>query len=252
MPIDSSPNIIRHDPYTESMPLIREVDEPQSRRDRPAKPPLSRAVITAAALEIVRQDDLDTVTLRKVADRLDTGPASLYVYVENREALLERMLDQVLSEVPAVRVDPRTWQKRLLELFTAMRAALNRYPGIAQVGLGSLSNSPAGLAIAENTLALMHAGGVPDQASAWACDALLLYTYAHAVEHAIQRRRPPTAPQHKSPDTDYIAHHRELLASLPEDRYPNLKRMAVTMTTGDDEARFEFGLKVLIRGARES
>jgi AcrR family transcriptional regulator len=230
---------------------IREADEPQSRRDRPAKPPLSRAVITAAALELVRHEDLDAVTLRKVADRLDTGPASLYVYVANREDLLDRMLDQVLVEVPSVRIDAKGWQTRLVELFSGMVAELDRYPGIAQVGLGSLGNSPAGMAIAENALALMRAGNVPDQAAAWACDALLLYTYAHATEHAIERRRAPATPQHKSPEVDFIAEHRERLASLPEEEYPNLKAMAVPMTTGDDRQRFEFGLTALIRGARD-
>jgi AcrR family transcriptional regulator len=229
---------------------IRETDEPRSRRDRPAKAPLSRTAITAAALELVRQEGLDAVTLRKVANRLDTGPASLYVYVENREELLERMLDQVLSEVPLVRVQRRRWQARLLELFNGMLAALDRYPGLAQAGLGSLP-SPAGLVISENALALLRAGEVPDQAAAWACDALELYTYANAVEHAIERRRVPTAPQHKSPDVDYATEFRERLVSLPVKEYPNLRELAVTITTGDDVQRFEFGLKALIQGARD-
>src|SRR6202044_1401081 len=71
-------NIIRHDRYPAASMAMRETDEPRSRRDRPAKPPLSRAVITAAALELVRQGSLDPVTRREGADRLDTGPASLY------------------------------------------------------------------------------------------------------------------------------------------------------------------------------
>ena len=115
--------------------MAREDDEPQSRRDRPAKPPLSRAAITSAALDLVREDGLESITLRKVADRLDTGPASLYVYVPNREALLERMLDTVLAEVPLVRVGRKKWQPRLATLFSAMLETLNRYPGIAEVGL---------------------------------------------------------------------------------------------------------------------
>jgi AcrR family transcriptional regulator len=229
------------------MTELRDLDEPRSRRDRPAKPPLSRAVITATALELVRQDGLDAVTLRKVADRLDTGPASLYVYVANREELLERMFDRVLSEVPAVKPNQRKWRERLVELFGGMLAALDRYPGIAQVGLGSMSTTPGGLAIVENTLALLRAGGVPDQAAAWVCDALLLYTVATAVEHAIERR--PTLPGHKSPARDYAGAARELFRSLPSERYPNLNRMATTMTTGGKPERFEFGLNALIRGA---
>jgi hypothetical protein len=65
-------------------------------------------------------------------------------------------------------------------------------------------------------LALMHAGGIPDQAAAWACDALLLYTVATAVGHAIEGR--PTLPGHKSPDRDYAGAARELFGSLPADR----------------------------------
>jgi len=231
------------------VPEIREVDEPKSRRDRPAKPPLSRAVITAAALELVRRGDLDAVTLRKVAERLDTGPASLYVYVANREELLERMLDQVLLEVPMVRVQTRSWEARLVELFSGMLEALNRYSGIAHVGLGSVPSGPGQLRISENALALFESGGIPDQPAAWATDALLLYTFANAVEYAIERRRMPTAPQHKSPETDYVGWLRDLYSSLPENEYPHLTRMAVTLTTGDDAERFEFGLRALIRGA---
>jgi AcrR family transcriptional regulator len=237
--------------YGSCMSLLRQGDEPHSRRDRPAKPALSRAAITAAALELVRDEGLDAVTLRKVADRLDTGPASLYVYVSNREDLLERMLDEVLAEVPRVRIERRRWQARLAELFSGMLAALDRYPGLGQVGLGSVPSGHGQLAIAENALALLLAGDVPEQSAAWACDALLLYTFAHAAEHSIEHRRVPTAPQHKAPEGDFVTYLRDLFASLPEDRYPHLSRLAVTITTGDDTTRFQYGLKALIRGTLE-
>jgi AcrR family transcriptional regulator len=197
------------------MALVREHDEPHSRRDRPAKPPLSRAAITDAALELVREQGLDAVTLRKVADRLDTGPASLYVYVPNRDALLERMLETVLAEVPLMRVGRKKWQPRLTELFRGMLNTLNQYPGIATVGLGSSPVGPGARGITENALALMNAGGVSTRTAACAYDALRLFTLAHAIEYAIELRRGPV-----------------------ED--------------GDDHLeRFEFGLNALVRGARD-
>src|SRR3984885_15850477 len=105
---------------------VAQASDPPSRRDRPGKPPLSRAAIVETALMLVQQDGLDAVTLRNVAQRLDTGPASLYVYVANRDELLERVLDQVLSEVSAVRVESRRWQARLVESFSGCLAALDR------------------------------------------------------------------------------------------------------------------------------
>jgi AcrR family transcriptional regulator len=62
--------------------------EPVSRRDRPAKELLSRTAIVDAALALVQRSGLESVTLRRVAERLDTGPASLYVYFSNRDELL--------------------------------------------------------------------------------------------------------------------------------------------------------------------
>ncbi len=159
---------------------------------------------------------------------------------------------RVLAQVPLGDSDPALWQEPLITLFTEMLDALDRYPGIAQVALGSIPTSPNALAISENALAHLHAGGVADQAAAWACDGLLLYTTATAVEHAIERRRAPTEPHHKSPRTDYSAAASELFASLPRERYPNLTRMATTLTQGDDAQRFTFGLTALIRGAHDS
>ena len=91
------------------------------------------------------------------------------------------MLDAVLAQVPAIRVGRKKWQPRLAELFSAMLETLDRYPGIAEVGLRSPAVGPGASAISENALALMSAGGVSARAAARACEALRLFTFAHAV-----------------------------------------------------------------------
>ena len=60
----------------------------RSTRDRPAKAPLSEDAVVDAALAILQSDGLEAVTMRRVAAALDTGAASLYVYVSGREGLL--------------------------------------------------------------------------------------------------------------------------------------------------------------------
>ena len=56
-----------------------------SRRTRPAKAALSLERIVSTALEILEQEGLSGLSLRRAATALDTGPASLYVYLENLE-----------------------------------------------------------------------------------------------------------------------------------------------------------------------
>ena len=58
-----------------------------SRRNRPAKAPLSRDLIVSTALEILERDGLSGLSLRRIATALDTGAASLYVYLANLNEL---------------------------------------------------------------------------------------------------------------------------------------------------------------------
>jgi hypothetical protein len=66
------------------LPMNRPVRH-RSTRDRPAKTPLSEDAVVDAVLAILRSDGLEAVTVRRVAHALDTGAASLYVYVSGRE-----------------------------------------------------------------------------------------------------------------------------------------------------------------------
>src|SRR3984957_17359238 len=68
----------------------------RSTRDRPAKPPLSEDAGVDTALEILKSDGLGAVTMRRVATALDTGPASLYVYVDGRDRVFPAMLQRLL------------------------------------------------------------------------------------------------------------------------------------------------------------
>ena len=49
---------------------------------------------------------LEAVTMRRVAAALDTGAASLYVYVSGRDGLLQAMLDRVTATIELEQPDP--------------------------------------------------------------------------------------------------------------------------------------------------
>jgi AcrR family transcriptional regulator len=69
------------------------------RRERPAKPALTREGIVAAAVAVMRAEGVERVTMRRLAKELDTGAASLYVYVKDTEELHAAVLDELLAEV---------------------------------------------------------------------------------------------------------------------------------------------------------
>src|SRR5271170_2797807 len=146
----------------------------RSTRDRPAKAPLSEDAVVDAALEILKSDGPAAVTMRRVAAALDTGAASLYVYVSGREGLLQAMLDRVIATVGFEVPDPSRWRAQVHALLVRMRRALVAHPGIAAMTLADPPTTEAVLRLTENLLGILLAGGLDPQDAAWADDIFVL------------------------------------------------------------------------------
>jgi AcrR family transcriptional regulator len=73
--------------------------EDRSSRRRPRADGLTLERIVAAAIALVDAEGLATLTVRRLAEELGTGSASLYRHVASREELLVLMVDQVIGEV---------------------------------------------------------------------------------------------------------------------------------------------------------
>jgi AcrR family transcriptional regulator len=214
----------------------------RSTRDRPAKAPLSEAAIVDAALAIARADGLAAVTMRRVAAELDTGAASLYVYVANRNELLRAMLDRVASSAPLVKPDKRRWRKQLYDLLDAIRVGLETYPGLASVLPELPMATDSAMATIENLLGLLVAGGIKPQDAAWGVDILMLIVTATAGEADVRK----AGEMHF--DEDFVEHLRTTFAGMPPDEYPNVVSHADALVAGDGDDRFRFSIDTFVDG----
>ncbi|MEU9178737.1 TetR/AcrR family transcriptional regulator [Streptomyces sp. NPDC048550] len=226
----------------------------KSTRSRPAKPPLSERAVIDAGLRVLRREGLDAVTMRKVAAELDTGPASLYVYVAQRDELLRLMLDAVIATVPLPELPaapPGDWRARLAGLITDVVHALNTHPGIGRVSLGSIPASPAWLDLFDRILGLLLAGGVDRQRAAWGCDLIALHI--GAVTYEVSVAHPPAGDGPDALQGALEARHAQVsiedrLARLDPGRHPHLAASAAELAAGPAAARLALGIEVLIGG----
>ncbi|WP_405161705.1 TetR/AcrR family transcriptional regulator [Nocardia sp. NBC_01499] len=212
---------------------------PVSRRARPAKAPLSREVIIETGLRVLDAEGLAALTMRRVAQELDTGAASLYVYVANRDDLMAAMLDHVLGTLE----EPTggTWRERLVALVEAAIAAMSRHEGLALVALGSIPTATNTLLLMDRMLAVLAESGVAGITNSWAVDLLFLHITAAAAEQSAYNTKGMRAEVH-------LAEVAKRFAELPADRYPMIVAMRETLMTGDGEARGKWALRVLIEG----
>jgi AcrR family transcriptional regulator len=224
--------VIRMTPRTSS---------PASRRERPAKPALTRESIVAAAVAVLRTEGLERTTMRRVAQELDTGAASLYVYVRNTAELYAAILDELLGGVdlsPAA--VPGDWRGRLSQILTSYSLVLFEYPSLARSALVMRPSGPRYLSLLEALLAVLHAGDVPPDRAAWAVDLLLLYATATAAE---QGTREQAAGARAEEDAAAAA-----VRAAPAGAYPHVAALGAELLSGPGEDRFAWGFSVLING----
>jgi AcrR family transcriptional regulator len=210
------------------------------------KAPLSREAVIDAALEILDREGLAGISMRRIAERLDTGPASLYQHVADKEELLDELLDRVLGEVELPAPDPADWQTPLKQALRSIRGAFAAHKDIAYVTLGRVPTGPNGLAGAETLLTIMRVGGVPGPIASYAIDMLALFVGAVAYEEAIEAQRIGS-------EQDPHRYHEQVgayFATLPPERFPTLVSMVGDLTRigAIEDERFEFALDVQLRG----
>ncbi len=208
-----------------------------SRRSRPAKAALSRDVIVATALDILEQDGLAALSLRRVATALDTGAASLYVYLENLDELRALMLDHALAAIPFPEAPAPIWREQLKTLLLSYLHVLDARPGLAQLALTTIAIGSNSLRIWERLLSLLKQGGVADVKAAWGADLLILYVTAIAAEQDVRRASGRGLERVQS-----------ALNAVSKEEFPLVYAMKEAILSGDGEARTDWALDVILQG----
>lgn len=211
--------------------------EVKSRRGGPAKQPLSRDAIVREALDQVTSNGAGGMSLRKVAKALETGPASLYAYVDDLNELHALVLDQALSHVNCRGAAGAGWRERLQRVLESYARVLLASPGLAQLAMGTVAVGPNALRITESLLGLLEEAGVDLATGAWAVDLLVLYVTAVVAEHA--NGLDPAHPE------GAVA---RAIGGVSARDYPRVHAAREQLLSGTVEERFTWAVDVFLQG----
>ncbi|WP_435971584.1 TetR/AcrR family transcriptional regulator [Streptomyces sp. Qhu_M48] len=214
---------------------------PISRRERPAKPALTRRGIVDTAVRVMRAEGLDRLTMRRLAQELDTGPASLYVYVANAAELHAAVLDSLLGEVDlAVEEAGEGWREQLAAVLASYTRVLFEHPPLARSALVARPSGENYLNLVERVLGLLSRSGAAADQVAWGVDLLLQYATAGAAEHGTQHREP-------SAQEDWNALTGAVRAADAA-TLPMISAHMPALLSGPPEHRLSWGFDVLVNG----
>ncbi|HEX4252590.1 MAG TPA: TetR/AcrR family transcriptional regulator [Pseudonocardia sp.] len=212
-----------------------------SRRARPAKAPLSRDGIVATGLDLLGEQGLPGLSLRKIAAALDTGPASLYAYVANLEELRALVLDKALGDVAHGVGQGREWRPRLKAILTSYVEVLLAKPGLAPLATTTIASGPNAMRLTESLLEALIGGGVDPAAAAWGVDLLLLQVTGIAAEQSARRSQ-----------GDVMGRVAKAYAEAPAHELPLVHALHKELFSGPGSSRFGWALDVLITGITQA
>ena len=207
------------------------------------KKPITVEAIIDTAFGIVASEGYEALTMRRVATALETGPASLYAHVVNKDDLDDLLLGRLYAQIEIPEPDPSAWRQQITSVCMQMRDQYSRYPGISGAALAIMPTNLETMRVNEGMFAIVLAGGVDPQTAAWAIDALTLYVNAYCLENSMRDRVTRNG-------DNWLVSRDELLrrfAELP-DTFPQTKRYAAELTSGTGHDRFDFTISLILDG----
>jgi AcrR family transcriptional regulator len=192
--------------------------------------------ICAAALAILDRDGLNDLTMRRVADELGTGPASLYRHVASREELLVEVVDRVLGEVSAPDA-ALPWRDAVYHLAHDLRRALLSHRAVALAAARGPFFGPNAMRLRELFWQAMDRDGCDPQFAVQTFFTIVHFVVCSAlfgVSSGLRGGQPSGLA--------------DLLDVLPARRYPTVLKFSDYGDKPDPEYDFDFGLRALLDG----
>ncbi len=216
--------------------------DPQKRRSSP----LGREAVLRTALQIIDQDGVDGLSMRKLARALGRDPMSLYRHAATKAELLDAVAERVLAQLTVDTTDD-DWAAQLHTVARQFRDLARAHPNVVPLLVTRplatpLALRPLGtLRPLEAILELLIRAGFSD------VDALHVYRsfYGFIQGHVLNELQELVENHEETDDLLRLGLHR-----LPLRQFPRLRSLAPVLGVYDGAAELKQGIDILLAGLK--
>lgn len=180
----------------------------------------------AAAIALIDEEGLESFSLRRLATRLNAGPMTLYWHVQNKDRLLDLVLDTLIGEVPPP-APQGPWTERVATVIRDIRAAYIRHHRAVPILATRPAVGPNALRLTEALLAVLREAGFPPAAIPTAYQSLLNYAAGSVLAECLPVSEPP---------------------EISPEAHPTLAGLSPQFAAVTPDDTFEYGLQRLLAG----
>ena len=155
----------------------------------------TRQLYINASLDLISEQGVENLTLRKVAKSLDVTPMAMYKHFSNKDELLSAALDEFIARSDVIPQEDLPWQQWLSYVANAMLRALSLEASWLTV-LGSFQIGPEAISVSKQIIKkLVREGFTPRQAVSAYHNIILLLTGAASMNIALKPYQNITVPK---------------------------------------------------------
>jgi AcrR family transcriptional regulator len=195
---------------------------------------LDRDAIARAALEMLDEEGIEALSMRRLADRLGAGTMTLYGYFRSKQELLDAAVGAAVEDFHWSPTEG-TLRERLFTHQRAVREVLALHPSLPQLRTRQAMVQPAAFRMSEPAMRMLLDAGFPPDDAARTFRVLFVYAIGSML----------FGPEELTP-----AQRRGVKAALlllPEDEFPAIARMPDELTASmGGEAQFDYGLELIL------
>jgi AcrR family transcriptional regulator len=197
--------------------------------------------VVRAAIDLADRNGIDSLSMRQLGQELGVEAMSLYNHVQNKDDILNGMVDVVFSEID-LPTDGAEWSAAMRQRAISARQALLRHPWAIGLMESRVQPGPATLRHHDSVLRNLRNAGFSIPMTAHAYSVLDSYIYGFTLNEL-------SLPFTSSEDVAEVATN--ILRDTATNEYPHLAEIAIehAMKPGYDYGdEFEFGLNLIIEG----
>lgn len=202
--------------------------------------PLNRDRVVRAALDLVDEEGLAALTMRRLGQRLGVEAMSLYNHVPGKEGLLDDLVDLVVAEIELPAGDGG-WTEAMRRRAVSARAVFARHPWAPALIDSRTTSGPVRLRYFDWVIGTLRRAGFSVELAMRAFSLLDSYVYGSAK----QQLGAGAAGEGDRAGAE------AMLATVRADEFPYLVEVIQEYALGighDDRADFAFGLDLILDG----
>lgn len=197
--------------------------------------------ILDGAVALADEIGIDALTIRRLANALDTKPMTIYHHLPNKDAIIGGMVNRVFEEIELPTVDT-AWREAMTRRSGSMRAVLGRHPWATSLLDSRTNTGHAGLRHHDTRIGCLRNAGFTMSMIGHTLAVLDSYVYGFALQEVAL---PATS-------GDEIAELAQQMVNQSDaGEYPNLMQFATEQVMSgnyDFADEFDYGLNLILDG----